>query len=196
MENLNFGIDRNNDIKTISDSNTKCIHCRRPGQYSVLPDNRESDVEVYVCGYCFHYYRMNELSDNDRIIFTSSLQPKWISHLQKAIQTAKQSGSKEKIAQAEKLETWLFAHAKFVADSQWGTSSPVAIDAAVERTLPNKRKLVFSELGLALSESTFESSDSVTRHTSPPTNSWKEHFVQFKKLILTAEAKGQGSNNA
>lgn len=139
MEHINFGIDKHSQIKANDHNQAQCIHCRSPAPYIVQPDNRDADDEVSVCGYCVHYYRMNELGENDKVIFTAGLQAKWISHLQKAIQSAKNSGKTEKVKQAEQLEQWLFAHAKFVAASQWGTDSPVAIDAAVERTLPTKR---------------------------------------------------------
>lgn len=194
MEHINFGIDKHSQIKANDHNQAQCIHCRSPAPYIVQPDNRDADDEVSVCGYCVHYYRMNELGENDKVIFTAGLQAKWISHLQKAIQSAKNSGKTEKVKQAEQLEQWLFAHAKFVAASQWGTDSPVAIDAAVERTLPTKRKLVFSELSLALSDETLFSVS--VGQASPPINSWKDHLAQFNKLRIDAQVKGQGSNNA
>ncbi|OWV31243.1 hypothetical protein [Halomonas campaniensis] len=196
MENLHFGIDKNSELQKSIDANTQCTHCRSPAKFSVAPDNLETGVSINVCAVCVHYYRLNELGEDDKVIFTAELQAKWISHLQKAIQFAKQSGSKEKVEEAEQLEKWLFAHAEFVAASQWATDNPVAIDAAVERSLPNTRKLVFSELALALSQEKLTSSGGSSNPSMPPINSWKDHLEQFNNLSLTAQAKGQGSGNA
>lgn len=191
MEKLTFGIDQNSDIKVSEKGQYQCAHCKSPAPYIVRPDSREFNEEVSVCGYCLHYYRMNELGENDKIIFTADLQANWISHLQKAIQAAKESGQSEKISQAECLEKWLFAHAKFVAESQWGTDDPVALDAAVERTLPKKRRLVFSELAIALSEETLSRTEN--HQNTPPINSWKDHLSQLKKLSLDTQKTGEGA---
>lgn len=190
MENLYFGIDKNQQLNKARGGDRSCQHCGSPAQYSVQPDNQNDAEFLQVCGICATYYRMNELSDNDKIIFVDELQAKWISHLQKAIQTAKSSGDDHKIEEAQKLEKWLFAHAKFVDESQWKTDSPVPFDAVIERATPQLRKQVFAELAIALSEGTLKKTFYFKKHEYPPLNSWKDHLNQFKKLSINTK-KGE-----
>lgn len=185
MENLHFGIDKNQQLNEVGHGNSRCQHCDSPAQYIVQPDNQDDAESIQVCGICAAYYRMNELGEDDKIIFVDELQAKWISHLQRAIQAAKDSGDEHKLKEAQKLERWLFAHAKFVDESQWKTDSPVPFDAVIERATPGLRKQVFSELAIALSEATLQKSFDLESYEKPPINSWKDHLKQFKKLSIS-----------
>lgn len=122
------------------------------------------------------------MKDGDMVSFFPDIPIDIISHMQRAIAVALKSPEKRETA--KKLQKWLFAHAKFVEDSQWKTSSPQAFDNVLARLSEDQQVSFFSELYVILSEESLSVSGELSSWEEfyPKPKFWNEHYQETQKL--------------
>lgn len=187
MKDLVFGVstaDKLEPKQSLGDE-VRCIHCQGLAHHLMTTDTTYDGVEP-ICGACINYYHLDILDSKNRVVFIPGVSPQWVSHLQKAIAVAKQSANAEKTSMAQDIERWLFAHAKFVKESQWSTDLPKGLNAAVEHTSPHVRTELFNELALA-SLDVLQAYQHDWSDELPPVTAWNDHYKQFQKFNLVSE---------
>lgn len=187
MKDLVFGVSTAEKVESKQSlgEEVRCIHCQGLAHHLMTSDTTYEVAEP-ICGACISYYHLDTLGSNNRVVFIPGISPQWVSHLQKAITVAKQSGDTEKASMAHAIEQWLFAHAKFVKESQWGTDLPKGLNAAVEHTSPHVRTELFNELALANLDALQAYVHNLSNEL-PPVTAWNDHYKQFQKFNLVSE---------
>ena len=174
LKSLNVVKSENNDAN--------CVYCGFPSEYCCLSDG----YNIPVCYFCAANFMLNNMSDKDKISFFPDIPINIISHMQRAVAVALHNGEKREIA--EKIHQWLFAHAKFVEDSQWNTSSPRAFDSVLSRMSEDNQINFFSELYVVLEPNNIDLLEiEKLKDLMPKPKFWHEHYQETKKLSFEGE---------